>query len=220
MRQKTTNVAAAAEGWRAAAQSGSINNAFLHVSSHVAGFKTFLALNQSVKKSDWEYMRGYANPSLAPAPVEVFRHKFHFRWFVMQMLFFPLFPFCFVLQIDVRGSQYHSLEFFLPAPASNPPTLTEKALVKAVERMGWTAVKQPLFLKCVITFTLCLFLRDNSLPSALIAYFRLYYFIQLSGSRSLILTSDRLAAEEWRNYRRPKSLYNTCINPAPLLRDT
>lgn len=86
--------------------------------------------------------------------------------------------------------------------------------------MDGTAAQQPLFLKCIITFTLCLFLRDNSLPPALIAYFRLYYFIQLSGSRSLILTSDRLAAEEWGNYRRPKSLCNARINPAALLRDT
>lgn len=108
----------------------------------------------------------------------------------------------------------------LPARASNPPTLTQKALVKAVERMDGTAAQQALFLKCIITFTLCLFLRDNSLPSALIANFRLHYFIQLSGSRSLILTSDRLAAEKWGNYRRPKSLYNARINPAALLRDT
>lgn len=156
-------------------------------------------------------MRGYANHS---------QSRFTFAGLSCRRCSFPSFPFCLVLQIDVRGSQYQSVEFFLPARASNPPTLTERALVKAVEGMGWTAVKPPLFLKCIITFTLCLFLRDNSLPSALIAYCRLYYFIQLSGSRSLILTSDRLAAEEWGNYRRPKSLYNTCINPAALLRDT
>lgn len=172
----------------------------------------------SFKKSDLKHICGYANPTLTPllsAEATFPALKFHFCWFVTQTL---LFPFCFALQIDARGSR--CLEFFLPARASNPPTLTQKALVKALERMDGTAAQQPLFLKCIITFTLCLFLRDNSLPPALIAYFRLYYFIQLSGSRSLILTSDRLAAEEWGNYRRPKSLCNARINPAALLRDT
>lgn len=72
----------------------------------------------------------------------------------------------------MRGSRYQSLEFFLPARASNPPTGEKKALVNGCS--GWTAAKQALFLKCIITFTLCPFLGDNSLPSALIAYFGLY----------------------------------------------
>lgn len=40
-----------------------------------------------------------------------------------------LFPFCFALQIDARGSRY--LEFFLPARASNPPTLNTKSSGKS-----------------------------------------------------------------------------------------